>query len=170
MKYRIPASHYAACIEDPENIENFEQAVKDNFIGWKLHHRMETHRRNGKERVTHLSADDLIEWGLYFHRPASELIYLTDSEHAKVHHHRTGKTPWNKGKKFPGTGYWVGKKLSDEHRKKLSEKAHLRKYSEERKAKMSSIIGNMIWITNGVIRTRIKATDNIPDGFRRGRK
>ena len=29
--------------KDYENIENYEKAKADNFIGWHCHHRLETH-------------------------------------------------------------------------------------------------------------------------------
>lgn len=59
-----------------------------------------------------------------------------------------GKSPINKGKTGLQDGFWKGKKLSDEHKKKLSEAAKLRfkrenapmfgkKFSEEHKRKIS---------------------------------
>ena len=55
--------------------------------------------------------------GMYFHRPASELIFLTKSEHVFLH---------NKGKK-----------LSEETKNKMSESKKGTHLSEETKNKMS---------------------------------
>ena len=61
-----------------ELIENYELAAADEFTGWDLHHRAET-------EGTGCSVKELKEKGLYYNRPASELIFLTWSEHTKLH-------------------------------------------------------------------------------------
>ena len=38
------------CCEDISKIENYAAAIADTTQTWECHHRMETHRRNGKER------------------------------------------------------------------------------------------------------------------------
>lgn len=58
---------------------------------WDCHHRKETDEG--------LSVAELIEQGLYWNRPASELIFLTRSEHMRLHH--KGKPAWNRGKQTP---------------------------------------------------------------------
>ena len=84
------------CKEDISLIENYEIAVNDQTQIWHCHHRRETiYTREG-----------LIEIGEYYHRPACELIFLTKTEHNKIH--KTG----NKN--------WLGKHLSDETKKKIS--------------------------------------------------
>ena len=102
----------------------------------ECHHRMETHRRNGKERVTRLSKQDLKDWNIYYHRPASELIFLTKAEHNEF---RKGKKHSEETKRKIGEAH-KGKKLSEEHKRKLSE-AHKDKkrgpHSEEHKRKIS---------------------------------
>ena len=35
--------------KDYENIENYELAKKDNFKGWVIHHRLETHTSDGEK-------------------------------------------------------------------------------------------------------------------------
>lgn len=72
------------CCDDISNIENYDKAVADTTQVWDLHHRMETHRRNGTKRKFILSAKLLMEWGVYYNRPASELIFLTPSEHSAL--------------------------------------------------------------------------------------
>ena len=117
----------AYCIEDISKIENYDKAIADKEITWHCHHRLEIH---GENRYT---ADELIAKNLYFHRPASELIFMTPSEHHSLHN--KGKTAWNKG--IP---------MTDEAKKKLSASSKGRKswnkgktgiYSEESLRKMS---------------------------------
>lgn len=74
------------CIpEQIEQIENYEFAKKDNFQGWHIHHRLETHNSDGEKRLVNLSREELIALDMYYNRPANELIFLTASEHAKLH-------------------------------------------------------------------------------------
>ena len=87
----------------------------------------------------------------------SNLVYLTHSEHSKIH---------NK----------IGKKLSDETKQKLSEaKKNMseetkRKMSEAKKGKTSPNKGKHYkWITNGIESRQIAENITIPDGFRKGR-
>lgn len=99
---------YAYCKEDISKIENYEKAITDSTQTWDCHHRAEI------LPCGRFSADMLIKYGLYYHRPANELIFLTHSEHARIHRkgvHKTqhckeqmskslkGKMAWNKGLK-----------------------------------------------------------------------
>ena len=108
--------------KDYENIENYEAAKKDNFIGWECHHRLETHNSDGKRRLIDITAAELKALGMYYNRPASELIFLTTREH---------------------NAFKKGKKRSDETKKKMSEAAKGNKnalghhHSEETRKKMS---------------------------------
>lgn len=77
---------FAYCIsEQIEQIENYELAKADNFNGWHIHHRMETHNSDGERRLVNLSVEELIALEMYYNRPANELIFLTASEHRKLH-------------------------------------------------------------------------------------
>lgn len=91
-----------------EEIENYELAKKDNFKGWNIHHRLETHTSDSERRLVDLSKEELIALDMYYNRPAAELIYLTKSEHQKLH--RKGNLGPNRGKHF-----------SEEWRRKMSE-------------------------------------------------
>jgi hypothetical protein len=95
------------CCEDISLIENYDKAVNDNEKSYHCHHRLETHHSNGEKRKQdeRLSISQLKEMGLYYKRPASELIFLTPSEHKIVH-----------------GDYVLGKhwKLSEETRAKIS--------------------------------------------------
>ena len=64
-----------------QSIENYEKAKKDNFKGWECHHRLETHTPDGIRRDADISHKELIALGLYYNRPAEELIFLTVKEH-----------------------------------------------------------------------------------------
>ena len=108
------------CNGDISLIENYEKAINDVEQTWVCHHRKGTDEG--------LSRKQLKELGLYFNRPTNELIFLTKSEHNKLHY---------KGEKNP----MYGKKLSKEHKQKISMKMqgknkgkHL---SEEAKQHMS---------------------------------
>lgn len=88
------------CYEDIRRIENYEKAVFDTKNIWDCHHRLET--------IMNCGARELIAQGCYYNRPARELIFLPHEEHTSIH---------KKGMK----GYWLGKKLSDKSKKKMSE-------------------------------------------------
>ena len=83
--------YYRDCCEDLTNIEGFIEAVNDRsdihskYQNWVLHHRLETHDSDGNKRPVQLSADELKELGMYYNRPACELIFLTKAEHNKIH-------------------------------------------------------------------------------------
>lgn len=77
---------FAYCIpEQIEQIENYQFAKKVNFNGWHIHHRLETHNSDGEKRLVNLSRAELIALDMYYNRPANELVFLTNSEHMKLH-------------------------------------------------------------------------------------
>ena len=95
------------CCEDISLIENYDKAVNDTTQTWCCHHKLEIELLK--------KPSELIEMGLYFDRPASELIFLTRSEHIKLHNlYREYTDEWKEKLKKP---------KSKEHRKKLSEAA-----------------------------------------------
>lgn len=96
---------------EPEQIENYDKAMSDTEHVWHCHHRLEV---QGQFRN---SLKLLKRCGMYYNRPASELIFLTREEHSLLH---------NKGKK-----------LSEEHKKKISEAKMGKKHSAETKRKLS---------------------------------
>ena len=67
--------------KDIENVENFEKAKADDFVGWNCHHRLETHNSDGERRLVDISHNELKALGMYYNRPADELIFLTSREH-----------------------------------------------------------------------------------------
>lgn len=63
------------CNENIEDIENFYKALSDKNVVWHIHHR---------EGET-ISKKELVERGMYYHRPANELIFLSPLEHCLRH-------------------------------------------------------------------------------------
>jgi hypothetical protein len=96
-------SYYELYCSDIENVENYEKAKADNFKGWLIHHRLETHTSDGERRKVDLLAKELIALDMYYYRPANELIFLKRSEHMKLHspgvstRFKKGQEPPNKG-------------------------------------------------------------------------
>ena len=112
------------CCEDISQIENYDKAINDNTQTWCCHHRFETDKN--------LSVKELKSMKMYYHRPANELIFLTQFEHKSLHH--KGKAqPWNSHKKSEETKHKLSDKLkgipqpwnshphSEEHNRKIGE-------------------------------------------------
>ena len=123
--------YYKRYVKDIENVENFEKAFTDNFVGWCCHHRLETHTSDGERRLVDITMEELKALDMYYNRPASELIFLTKSEHQILHTKGKPKTEESKKKlsatmkiKYAGENNpMYGKHFSEETRKKLSEAA-----------------------------------------------
>ena len=81
---------YAYCCEDISKIENYDKAIADKTQYWHCHHR--------KGSDENMSVEYLKNHGLYYHRPAKELIFLTNSEH-QIIHGKSAKTYHNKNKR-----------------------------------------------------------------------
>ena len=138
--------------KDYKNIENYEAAKKDNFIGWHCHHRLETHNSDGERRLVDINHKELKALGMYYNRPPEELIFLTIKEHnafnkGKHHTEETRKkiSEGNKGKQAGENNPFYGKHHSEETRNKMRE-AHKGKH----------------WYHNGEINIRAK---ECPEGF-----
>ena len=117
----VKAKQY--CREDIAKIKNYNLAIADNTQVWHCHHINEL-------TFTH---KELIKMKMYYNRPASELIFLTKSDHYKLHrtlcvsaeirginisksqkgrkHSKETKRKMSKSHK--------GKKLSKEHKRKI---------------------------------------------------
>ena len=80
--------HY--CCEEISEIENYNLAKADNFIKWDIHHRLETNNSDGERRLVDITSKELMKLGMYYNRPASELIFMKHGDHVALH---------NKGKK-----------------------------------------------------------------------
>lgn len=92
------------CKDDISLIENYEQAVNDNTRKWVVHHRVEI------LPCGVYSPEVLKKFGLYWKRHASELIFMTASEHIKFHNkHPLKNTSEKKSKARIGNHYRLGK-------------------------------------------------------------
>lgn len=175
--------------DDFENIENYEKAKTDNFKGWVIHHRLETHNSDGERRLVDLLTKELKVLDMYWHRPANELIFMTVSEHVSLHFkgksgYLKGKPAWNKGisssEETRRKQSEAHKNITEETRKKMS-KAHKghttwnkgkkgaqkawnkgKPMSEEQKQKLYEANKGSHWFNNGKINIRSK---ECPEGF-----
>lgn len=116
------------CSEDISLIENYETAAFDETQVWECHHR--------KETDDNMSMKQLIKMKLYYHRPASELIFLTEAEHKSLHH-KGRKRPIETCTKISNA--LKGKVVSEETKRKLSEINTGKRYTEKTKKKLSEI-------------------------------
>lgn len=126
-----------------ENIENYQEAV-NSPEQWDCHHRLEE---------TGLSRKDLIDKGMYYDRPADELIFLTHRDHTSLHS--------------------KGKFVSNETKKKMSDAQKGKIYSEETKKKISDAQkgeNNHMWGKHHSIESRKKMSDVVKNSCRRGDK
>ena len=90
------------CSDPLELIENYKQAEADGFKGWCLHHRREI-----QPDGTRVSRQELKDNGLYYDRPASELIFMRKREHHSLHNVDEGNC-------------WFGKSMPKEVKNKIS--------------------------------------------------
>lgn len=99
----------------------------------------------------------------------SNLVYLDPGEHLSLH--KSGKTPWNKGKKMY---------LTEEARKRMSDAKKGKrppnygkpcpqtvKDALKKSNSGNTIIRDRIWVNNGVV-NKMVYPNQIPDGFVRG--
>lgn len=70
---------------EKDKIENYQLALNDDFKGWQIHHRLETHTSDGIKRLHSLSVKELKALDMYYNRPAKELIFLKVSDHTSLH-------------------------------------------------------------------------------------
>ena len=173
------------CRDDISLIENYDKAIADKTQVWDCHHR----------RETIYSAKELIEIGEYYNRPACELIFLTKSEHTRLHHlgkhhseetrkkiseAKKGENNYWFGKhhsaesckkmseaKKGENNYWFGKHHSEETRKKISDAHKGKNHSDETRQKMSEAHKGKHWYNNGMQNV---FTYECPEGFVQGRK
>lgn len=114
------------CSEPLDKIENWDKAIAEPELIWDCHHRKEL-TEDGKP---FMSSQELIENGLYWKRPASELIMLTHAEHASLHSKAS-----ERAKKMHEA--WKGKHHSEKAKQKMSESKKGKCFSKESRQKMS---------------------------------
>lgn len=104
------------CCEDISLIENYDKAISDIKQTWECHHKGEI------LPCGRFTVDDLNKFGLYYKRPAAELIFLTKRDHNRIHwtnnkinqsRIQSEDEKIKRSKSLIGhIGYWRGKKLS----------------------------------------------------------
>lgn len=114
--------------KDYTHIENYDKAITDTTQTWDCHHRLETYNSDGERRPIDITFSELIALGMYYNRPADELIFLMHKDHAKLHSKHNYK--WTT----------LGYKHTDEAKAKISEANKGRKRSEECKRKISEVM------------------------------
>lgn len=119
-----------------EKIENYEQAINDKENMWVCHHRLELTLEGEFANYK----KDLIRMGMYYNRPAFELIFMTNADHKKMHSHVqpcSNETKKKLAKVMIGTkGLRCGAKLSEETKEKLRQVNLGKKHSPEEIQKM----------------------------------
>lgn len=130
------------CSEPIENIENYERAVNDS------EHKLHCHHRGEILPCGNYSMKTLKQFGLYYKRPAYELIFLPDGEHMRLHHRGNKHSEEHKKKisealsdAMKGNKNRTGKNgyvFTEEHRRKLSE-ARKRYLAERRKRIINNV-------------------------------
>lgn len=120
----------AYCSEDISKIENYDKAIADKEQTWICHHRLEIHEdyRN--------SVSELQMMNLYWYRPASELIFVTKSEHRDMHQRGVKRIFTEEHKRNIGLAH-IGLKVSDETKRKISNSSKGKTISIDTRKKMS---------------------------------
>lgn len=168
------------CRDDISKIENYDKAIADTTQTWDLHHKLEL----TLEGEFALSTAQLKMHDMYYNRPYYELIFLTKSEHMRLHmkdkclpedvkqrisdklkgiqrgpmteEHRRKLSESKKGK----VPWSKGKHLSDETKRKISESKKGKKghrHSEESRKKMSEAAKNRAKITEDTRRKLVES-------------
>ena len=149
--------HFEKYCKDYENIENYEAAKKDNFIGWECHHR----------RGANITQKELISLGQYYNISSDELVFLTTAKHNQLHH--IGRHHTEDSKKRISAAS-KGRHHTEEARKKMSDAAKGKPKTKEHKKKIAEAarINSMgrHWYNNG---KENKFCYECPDGFVPGR-
>ena len=121
------------CCEDISRVENYEEAISSPEK-WECHHRLETHNSDGERRLVDLTMKELKALDMYYHRPASELIFLTIAEHYSLHFRGKKRSEESKAKMSAAK---KGKQLSEETKTKMSAAKKGTTFSEEHKRKLA---------------------------------
>ena len=150
------------CKDDLSLIENYDKAIADTTQIWHCHHRLEI---QGDKVISTIT---LKEKGLYYNRPAFELVFLTPLEHNVLHgnnmseEHKQKNSMANSGK----NNAMFGKKQTLEAKQKISMANKGRKtwlgkhHSEETKRKISeSKKGHIPWNKGKKKQNKIQETE-----------
>lgn len=115
------------CKDNISKIENYDKAVADPTQTWDLHHRLELTLDGSYAH----SREDLKRLGMYYARPYFELVFLTKSEHLRLHNtvnalsadNKRNRSERNKGNQYAlGNHAFLGKHHSEVTKRKISER------------------------------------------------
>ena len=104
------------CSDDITLIENYNDAINSTEM-WVCHHRLEI------QDDKRYSKRQLIEMRLYYDRPHNELIFMTTSEHMRLHtieQHKTNAHKLHLSESNKGKHSIPRKKCSNERKLKIS--------------------------------------------------
>lgn len=123
------------CNEPVEMIENYLMAKNDESQYYSCHHRNEI--RNILGITVHITKEELIGLGLYFHRPADELVFLPRTEHSKLHHKNPDFRKHISMTKKGRVSNRKGCHLTEEQKKRMSE-GHKRNFNEVTRSRLQN--------------------------------
>ena len=122
---------WAYCCEDLNLIENYELAINDKKL-WVCHHRLETDLG--------ISKQELKDIGRYYNQKANDLIFLTQSEHCRIHNYGNknslGKTQ-TKESNIKRSKSLKGRKFTNDHKEHISESRQGIIFTSEHRANIS---------------------------------
>lgn len=153
---------------DYTKIKNYDKAIADNTQTWCVHHIYEL-----KCPVRKFSMSELKAMGMYYHRPPKELIFMTASEHHKLHQNINNSF---KGKKHTEESrlkmsknnkrFYLGKHIPEKTKEKLREANLGKKHDNSFCENISKRNKGRKWFTDGV---HNKYCFECPKGYRLGR-
>lgn len=141
------------CSEDLKLIENYDKAVSDPYQIWEMHHRLEDS----------YTRKELIKAGLYYNRPANELIFLTRDDHNKLHKHALGMKHSEETKQLMSIhrknhSTWWNNGIEEVRGDVCPEgftKGRFKRTAEQNAKTSASLVG-MHWWNNGTINIRAR--------------
>ena len=121
------------CKDDISKIENYEKAIADTTQTWHCHHIAEIKVLPSGITVIR-SIEELKEDKRYYNCPANELIFLTPTEHLRLH--KTGQARSYETRQKIAVSR-KGRTHTEETRQKIADAHKGKTYSEESRKKMS---------------------------------
>ena len=148
------------CREDINKIAGYAEAIADTTQTYICHHR-------NAEPFTGFCTEDLKKMNMYYSRPASELKFVTRSEHRSIHNKEHGNPMYGKHLKdvYKPDVYKHWKHKHSDAFAKLNKSRIGVQLTETHKQKLSNNSSGRMWFTNGVVN---KFTRTCPVGFVKG--
>ncbi len=136
------------CYEDLCLIENYQEAIADKKHTWVCHHRLGAMMNCGK--------DELVAKECYYDRPAHELMFVTRSEHNRIHNEN--RPSWSSSHR---------RAMPEEMKQRISKRLLGRHFSQETHEKKKKAMSGLLFWNNGKEQTRSRACPG--EGWARGR-